>query len=141
MTGKPYCLEVFAYRVRAVNAAGLESGPSPACFTIPSYPQWFFSKETGQICELKWSANLEKGIRGYRVYRMDGRYDNEPVSRLSPEPITALTYQDPTAGKSTRRYYVVAVDAIGQEGFPSSPVWFNREWRSFYAPFVSEWHQ
>jgi hypothetical protein len=72
---------------------------------------------------------------------MDGRYDNEPVSRLSPEPITALTCQDPTAGKSTRRYYVVAVDAMGQEGFPSSPVWFDREWRSFYAPFLGEWHQ
>jgi hypothetical protein len=141
MTGKPYRLAVFAYRVRAVNTAGLQSGPSPPCFTIPSSPQWLFSKETGQTCQLKWSANLEKGISGYRVYRMDGRYDNEPVSRLSPESITALTYQDPTAGKSTRRYYVVAVDAMGQEGFPSSPVWFNREWRSFYAPFVSEWHQ
>jgi hypothetical protein len=139
--GKPHRLAVFAYRVRAVNTAGLESGPSPACFTIPSSPQWFFSREASQTCELKWSANPEKSIRGYRVYRLDGRYDNEPVSRLTPEPITALVHQDSTAGQSTRRYYVVAVDALGQEGFPSSPVWFNREWRSLYAPFVGEWHQ
>ena len=28
-----------------------------------------------------------------------------------------------TAGKVTRRYWVVAVDALGQEGFPSAPTW------------------
>ncbi len=37
--------------------------------------------------------------------------------------------------------YIVAVDAIGQEGFPSSPVWFQREWRAYYEPFVGAWHQ
>ena len=31
----------------SVNDAGLESGPSPALFTIPSSPQWLFSKEDG----------------------------------------------------------------------------------------------
>ncbi len=46
-----------------------------------------------------------------------------------------------SSGKSSRRYYIVAVDALGQEGFPSSPVWFKREWRAYYAPFVGEWHQ
>jgi hypothetical protein len=33
------------------------------------------------------------------------------------------------------------VDALGQEGSPSSPVWFEREWKSFYAPFTGAWHQ
>jgi hypothetical protein len=28
-----------------MNAVGVESGPSPAFFTIPSAPQWLFSKE------------------------------------------------------------------------------------------------
>ena len=36
---------------------------------------------------------------------------------------------------------VVAVDALGQEGFPSAPVWFEREWKRYYEPFVGEWHQ
>jgi hypothetical protein len=90
---------------------------------------------------LKWQANREKGIAGYRVYRMDGRYDNEPVSRLAEEPITRTTFEDDAAGKETRRYYVIAVDALGQEGFPSSPVWFQREWRDYYVPFIGEWHQ
>jgi hypothetical protein len=53
----------------------------------------------------------------------------------------ATTYTDPTAGKDTRRFYIVAVDTLGQEGFPTSPVWFNREWKQFYAPFMGEWHQ
>lgn len=72
---------------------------------------------------------------------MDGRYNKDPVSRLTPEPIERTDYTDSTADKPTRRYYVVAVDALGQEGHPSSPVWYNREWRDYYKPFVGEWHQ
>jgi hypothetical protein len=90
---------------------------------------------------LKWAANPERGLTGYCVYRMDNRWDKDPISRLTPDPLSATRYADPTAGRSTRRYYVVAVDALGQEGFPSSPVWFQREWRQYYAPFVGEWHQ
>lgn len=139
--GKPYRFAVYAYRVRAVNALGVESGPSSFCLTIPSAPQWFFSKEEGTRCHLKWAANPEKGIKGYRVYRMNGRYDKDPIPRLTPEPISKLSYRDADAGKTARRYYVVAVDALGQEGFPSSPVWFEREWKRFYLPFTGEWHQ
>lgn len=139
--GRPYGRAVFAYRVRAVNALGVEGGPSPYFLTIPRAPQWVFSREQGTACELKWAANPERGLRGYRVYRLDGRYDAQPVSRLTPDPITARTFTDPGAGKATRRYHVVAVDALGQEGVPSAPVWFRREWRDFYRPFVGDWHQ
>jgi hypothetical protein len=139
--GKPYRFAVHAYRVVAVNAAGEESGPSPAFFTIPSAPRWVFSRESGTACDLRWRANPERSIRGYRVYRMDGRYDDAPIPRLTAEPIGATEYTDPGAGKATRRYHVVAVDALGQEGFPSAPVWFQREWKKFYEPFTGEWHQ
>jgi hypothetical protein len=139
--GRPYRRGVYAYRIRSVLKGGQLSGPSPATFTIPSSPQQVFSKEDGTTAQLKWAANPEQGIAGYRVYRMDGRFDKEPVSRLTAEPITATTFADETAGKSSRRYYIVAVDALGQEGLPSSPVWFQREWRQFYGPFVGEWHQ
>jgi hypothetical protein len=90
---------------------------------------------------LKWNANPEHVIKGYRVYRMDGRFEKAAIPRLTTEPISATTYRDATAGKSTRRYYIVAVDALGQEGFPSAPVWFEREWKRHYAPFTGEWHQ
>lgn len=140
-SGKDYRFAVFAYRVRAVDEAGKVSGPSPAYFTIPSSPQHVFSREDGTTCRLKWSANPEKNVAGYRVYRMDGRWNKDKVSRLVDDPVAATTYADETAGKSSRRYYIIAVDKLGQEGFPSSPVWFEREWKSFYTPFVGEWHQ
>jgi hypothetical protein len=140
-SGQAYRLAAFAYRVHAVNAQGTESGPSPAVFTVPSSPQWVFAKEEGTTCRLKWSANPEKGIRGYRVYRMNGRYDKDAIVRLTAGPIPGLAHSDPEAGKASRRYYIVAVDALGQEGFPSSPVWFEREWKRFYEPFTAEWHQ
>ena len=140
-SGREYRKGVFAYRIRSVDEAGKESGPSSALFTVPSSPQNVFSREEGMTCQLKWSPNPEKGIAGYRVYRMDGRYDKDPVSRLTADPIKEMTFQDESAGKQARRYYIVAVDALGQEGFPSSPVWFQREWRDFYLPFIGEWHQ
>jgi hypothetical protein len=139
--GKQHRWAVYAYRIRAVNALGVEGGPSPYFLTIPSAPQWLFSKDDGARCHLKWAANPEKNLKGYRVYRLDGRYDNQPASRLTPEPISGLTFTDKTAGKDTRRYHVVAVDALGQEGCPSSPVWFDREWKKYYEPFAGEWHQ
>jgi fibronectin type 3 domain-containing protein len=140
-SGKPYPYAVLAYRIRAVNSLGVESGPSPFFLTIPSAPQWLFVKEDGARCHLKWAANPEKNLNGYRVYRLDGRWDKDPVSRLRAEPTTDVTFTDETAGKDTRRYHVVAVDALGQEGFPSAPVWFDREWKKYYEPFVGEWHQ
>ena len=124
-----------------MNAAGVESGPSPPFFTIPSAPQWLFSKEDGASCQLKWSANPERALQGYRIYRMNGRYDTDPIPRLTFDAISAMAYGDAAAGKSSRRYYVVAVDALGQEGFPSAPVWFEREWKQYYKPFTGEWHQ
>ncbi len=135
-SGRPYRYAVYAYRVVTDDGA-----VSPAWFTIPSAPQFVFSREAGETCELKWVANPEKGIQGYRVYRMDGRFDKEPISRLTPDPLATTSFADPTAGKKTRRYYVVAVDAIGQEGFPSAPVWYEREWKRFYDGFAGEWHQ
>jgi hypothetical protein len=138
---RPYRFAVFAYRVRAVDQEGKESGSSPACFTIPSSPQHVFSREDGTTCRLKWAANPEKGIQGYRVYRMDGRWNDDPISRLTSDAVPQTTFEDVTAGKVSRRYYIIAVDALGQEGFPSSPVWFEREWESFYRPFIGEWHQ
>jgi hypothetical protein len=138
-TGRPYRFAVFAYRVRAVNKLGTAGGASPAVFTIPAAVENLFSREEGTSCRLKWSA--AEGVAGYRVYRMDGRFNKDKISRLTPKPITETTFTDETAGKSTRRYYIVAVDALGQEGFPSAPAWFEREWKSFYQPFVGPWHQ
>jgi len=139
--GKPYRFAVYAYRVRATSPSGTRGGPSAAVFTIPSAPSWVYCKEELGAAKLKWAPNPEKGIRGYRIYRMDGRFDKEAVARLSDEPTLETTFSDPKADRKTRRYYVVAVDALGQEGFPSMPVWYEREWKAYYKPFTGEWHQ
>jgi hypothetical protein len=142
--GAPYRFSVYAYRVRAVNGLGVESGPSPYTLTIPSSPQWVFAKEDGHQCRLKWAANAEQGIKGYRIYRMEGPKLNgpgQPVTRLTDEPVKGTTFTDPKATSKTKRYWVVAVDALGQEGLPSAPVWHYRQFRKAYEPFVGEWHQ
>lgn len=142
--GKPYRHAVYAYRIRAVNALGVESGPSPYFLTIPSAPQHLFSREEDEKCHLKWAANPEQGIKGYRVYWMKGPRPEGPgqaANRLTAEPVAGTQFTDSQAGKEVRRYWVVAVDALGQEGIPSSATWHYRTCRHFYVPFVGEWHQ
>ncbi len=139
--GRGYGRGVFAYRVRAVDGRGATSGPSPAMLTIPAPPEHLFAKEDGESCRLKWDASPDDSISGYRVYRLDGRWDSDSITRLTPKPIRATEFTDTGAGNRTRRYCVVTVDAIGQEGSPSSPVWHRREWRAYYEPFAGEWHQ
>jgi hypothetical protein len=142
--GQPYRYAVFAYRVRAVNALGVEGGPSPYWLTLPSAPQWLFAREEGTACRLKWQANPEPKLRGYRVYRMEGPKLNgpgQPVTRLTADPVAGTHFTDARAGKETRRYWVVAVDTLGQEGLPSAPAWHYRQYRRYYEPFVGPWHQ
>ena len=95
-------------------------------------------------CHLKWAANAEKGLKGYRVYRMEGPRINGPgqkVTRLTADPQLPTQFTDETVGKDTRRYWVVAVDALGQEGLPSAPAWHYRQYRKYYESFVGAWHQ
>ncbi len=129
-----YKHQVFAYIIRAVNRLGTESGPSPYALTIPSAPTHFLNREKGEFAELKWAPNPEKGIAGYRIYKLEGTWNIVPLTK---EPITATTFTH-KGGKSQTRYWVVAVDALGQEGEPSSPVWHNRSYTGF---FQGEWHQ
>jgi hypothetical protein len=142
--GKPYRYAVYAYRIRAVNALGVEGGSSPYFLTIPSALEWLFAREEGTACHLKWAANPERGLKGYRVYRMEGPRINGPgqkVTRLTADPLPQLHFTDGQTGKDTRRFWVVAVDALGQEGLPSAPAWHYRQYRLYYERFVGAWHQ
>ncbi|MBN9517217.1 hypothetical protein J0H58_01650 [bacterium] len=142
--GKPYRFAVYAYRVRAVDALGVESGPSAWALTIPPAVEDVFAKESGTTCELKWRGMARDYVSGYRVYRMEGPRANGPgqkVTRLTPGPVNTFTFTDRGATADTNRYWVVAVDRLGQEGIPSAPAWSNRQFRAFYRPFTGEWHQ
>jgi hypothetical protein len=137
--GKTYRYAVYAYRIVAVNRWGQESGPSPAQFTFPTAVEGVFAKEEGDAASrLRWRPHA---AGRYHVYRHNGRYNSSPIVRLTDEPIRETEFLDEAAGRDSRRYEIVAVDAIGQEGAPSQPVWSRREWRRFYLPYTDEWHQ
>ncbi len=130
-----YRYNLYAYIVRAVNELGTESGPSPYALTIPSEPTSVFCREQGTDAELKWEPNSEQGIAGYHVYKLGkGRME---ILRVTDKPIAETTFRH-AAGRETTRYWVTAVDALGQEGQPSSPVWYRQSYQGFFA---GEWHQ
>jgi hypothetical protein len=129
-----YRYAVYAYLVTAVNRLGTESGPSPYALTIPSAPANVLNREKGPTAELKWDASLEQGIAGYHVYKLEGTWK---IVRVTAEPVKGTTFRH-EGGKNATRYWVVAVDALGQEGEPSSPVWHNHRYQGFYP---GEWHQ
>ncbi|MCG3177949.1 MAG: hypothetical protein BIFFINMI_00272 [Phycisphaerae bacterium] len=145
---KPPCpFTIYAYRVRAVNRLGVEGGPSPYQLTIANEVENLFSRETDKGAELKWAPSPHKDIRGYYVFRQDGRgfsWDKDShITLLTPEPIRETTFTDATAGGKARRYHVVVADALGQQGIPSCPVWSNREWSKVYDLWTprGQWHQ
>ena len=139
--GKPYWFGVHAYRVIAVNKLGVESGPSAWVLTIPAAVEQVFAKEEGTKCHLKWKAQFRMK---YRVYRMDGPRINGPgqkVVRLTEKSIDVATFTDETKDTDTKRYWIVPVDKLGQEGIPSAPAWGWRQYRKVYENFTGEWHQ
>jgi fibronectin type 3 domain-containing protein len=129
-----YKYAVLAYVIRAVNKLARESGPSPYALSIPSEPTGVLCREQGDEAELKWDRNPEQAIAGYHIYKLKSTWE---IVRLTVRPTPATTFRH-LAGDSPTRYWVVAVDALGQEGQPSSPAWFRHSYRDFFA---GEWHQ
>ncbi|MDD4889073.1 MAG: HEAT repeat domain-containing protein [Phycisphaerae bacterium] len=102
-----------------------ESGPSATVLTLTSStPRVSAVEQPDGTTLVKWDANPEKDIRGYAVYRMD-EFRTTLAVRLNPVPVVGTQYVDrcesPRAER--RRYYVVAVDALNQEGIPSTGAW------------------
>jgi hypothetical protein len=128
-----YKFAAYAYLIRAVNRRGSESGPSPYALTIPSEPLNVLNRDKGASAELKWDPSPEKGITGYHVYKLEGTWN---IKRLTDEPLKATTFTHKATGPT--RYWIVAVDALGQEGQPSSPAWHGQSYGKF---FKGEWHQ
>ncbi|MBD3248619.1 hypothetical protein GF336_01065 [Candidatus Woesearchaeota archaeon] len=139
--------KIFAYRICAVNKLEVEGGPSPFFLTIPSPPVYVFSKEDGERCMLKWKKNPEKNIIGYNIYRTKYNKFDDEHDKINKKLIKENHFIDENAKKGMpsepsntgRRYYITAVDKLGQESFPSAPVWYRREWHKFYK--LGVWHQ
>lgn len=126
---------VHAYVVRAVNRLGVESGPSPYALTIPAEPRAVMVKEAGNDAHIRWEASREEGVVGYRVYQLGG--DVFEIVLRTPELVTTTTFVQPTDGGTTR-FWITAVDALGQEGQPSTPAWFGQRYEGY---FEGDWHQ
>lgn len=117
--------DVRAYYVTAVDAAGVESGPSATVVSLTSSVPGVAAEELPDgTTKITWQAVPEAGVIGYAVYRMDLVRTNIPF-RLNPQPVTGTEFVDrcesPRAER--RRYYVVAIDGLGQEGMPSTGAW------------------
>ncbi|MGQ9663064.1 MAG: HEAT repeat domain-containing protein [Kiritimatiellia bacterium] len=114
--------EVRAYEIRAVNRAGIESGSSATVINLTSDVRRVRAEEQPDGTTLvTWEPSPEKEILGYRIYRMDA-YRPSLAIQLNPVPCRETRYVDrpETPRGERRKYYVVAVDALGQEGIPSS---------------------
>jgi hypothetical protein len=55
--------------------------------------------------------------------------------RLADKPISKTIFEHKSP--PVTRYWIVAVDTLGQEGQPSSPVWHGHRYAGFFA---GEWH-
>ncbi|WP_438423172.1 hypothetical protein [Aquimarina macrocephali] len=63
------------------------------------------------VVQLKWQANTEKDMLGYRVFR--GNLKNEEVTQITISPIESTSFQDTVQVKSLNKkvyYQIVAVD-------------------------------
>jgi hypothetical protein len=117
--------EIRAYYVKAVNSDGIESGPSATVLSLPGIVQSVkVEQRTDGSNHISWQPSPEADLRGYAVYRMDEIMPSLPF-RLNPTPIKGCEYIDwNEAPKAERqRYYVVALDALDEEGLPSNGAW------------------
>ena len=67
--------------------------------------------DTLGVVSLKWTANAEKDLLGYRVFR--GNLENEEVSQITISPISTTSFVDTVQVRSLNSkvfYQVVAVD-------------------------------
>ena len=129
-----HAFAVYAYVVRAVNRLGVESGPSPYALTIPSEPRQVMLEESGDEAHLEWQPSVEPGVVGYRVYQLGDIFEIVPRTQ---EPITDTSFVQLTSGQTTR-FWITAVDALGQEGQPSTPAWYGHRYDGY---FTGDWHQ
>ncbi len=116
--------EVRDYLIRAVNANGVESGPSVARTLPGSVPRVKATVQPDGSTLVTWEDVPEKHIQGYAVYRMDEFRHTMPI-RITPHPVQGTSFVDWCESRDAerRRYYVVAINALGERGEPSIGAW------------------
>ena len=111
----------YYYAVTAINSWGLESPKSTVVrvpsqdFTPPKPPaelQVVSFDPIAGTAQLKWTANSEADLSGYRVYRQDGDGPRAPVTAL----VFGSDFEDRTLSEEGEfAYSVTAIDLAGNE--------------------------
>jgi hypothetical protein len=89
----------------------------------PSAPERIsIAPSTGRLA-IFFTASPERDVVGYLIYRStDPDLPKEHWTKLTPNLLTRTTFQDETVESGKRYYYyVIAVDAAGNQSLPSNP--------------------
>jgi fibronectin type 3 domain-containing protein len=69
---------------------------------------------SGYSVQLNWTASPSSGVTGYNIYR--STVNGSGYTKITPSPVSGLTYTDATVAASTTYYYVAtSVDGSGDE--------------------------
>jgi HEAT repeat protein len=114
-----------AYVVRAVNALGIESGPSPVTLSVPAAPGpvTVVPLPEGRTLVVSGESGSTP-IRGHHLLRLTC-YRGDLAFRTAgaPHPGAVFADDEPWPTGDRRAYAVIAVDERGQLGIPSSLAW------------------
>jgi uncharacterized protein len=122
-------LRLFYYRVAAVNSAGGEGVPTTSTRGVtkpePLPPaELRVEQQDLGVVRLRFDANVEPNIAGYRLFRMRADNGSEELIAVLSADETVAEDRAIAAGESVR-YRVVAVDRDGLVSEPSAPVTIN----------------
>ena len=136
-----YPYKVYAYRVKAVNRFGVESGWSPFWLTIPDTVTGLKMSKDENNYYLSWiPLNNGEGIKGYRIFSTYGAHGikeitDELTENNSIHQTSAIIPKAIDLGR-WQRFYVTATDNLNQEGIPSAGIWGDRiYWESYKQYF------
>lgn len=92
--------------------------------TLPITPRNVTVKSGEDALTIAWTANPEKDVLGYLVYRSQGDQAGSQEMRLTGSPIMQNNYQDtiPKGVQIPYHYRIVAVNTSQIESAPSAPV-------------------
>ena len=131
-----YPFKVYAYRIKVINKFGVESGWSPYWLTIPEPPTGLKISQDESNFYLSWKSPHDgKGIKGYRVYMA---YDHHHIKEVTTDPVTEPHIVIPKSVDTSdkwQRFFITAVDNLGQEGIPSGGEWGERMYWYFYKQY------
>lgn len=104
----------------------------------PAAPTGFNAGRNGSVVEAEWTANAERDITGYRVYRRSGATGSGTLACSTTTETSCIDASPPNNPGGTLLYWVVALDRSPagalREGAASSSVNVNIENRPPNAP-------